>query len=138
MFIGSPAGMLCGAVDEMILRVTDLMLAFPTVILAMVIAAALGAGIQNAVVAIIVAWWPSYARLVRGLVLSLREREYVEAARALGASRTRIFVRHVLPGITSPLVIMSTLDICHAILTFASLGFLGLGPHPDIPDMWSK
>jgi len=137
IIIGSPAGMLGGAVDEMIMRVTDLMLAFPTVILAMVIAAALGAGIQNAVVAIIVAWWPSYARLVRGLVLSLREREYVEAARALGASRTRIFVRHVLPGVTSSLVIMSTLDIGHAILTFASLSFLGLGPPPEIPEWGS-
>ena len=83
------------------------------------------------------AWWPSYARLVRGLVLSLREREYVEAARALGASRTRIFLRHVLPGITSPLVIMSTLDIGHAILTFASLSFLGLGPPPEIPEWGS-
>jgi len=137
MMIGSTAGTLGGAVDEVIMRITDLMLAFPTVIFAMVITAALGAGIRNAVVAIMLAWWPSYARLVRGLVLSLREREYVEAARALGASRTRIFLRHVLPGITSPLVIMSTLDIGHAILTFASLSFLGLGPPPEIPEWGS-
>jgi peptide/nickel transport system permease protein len=135
--IGGAAGFLGGMVDETVMRVTDLMLAFPTVILAMVITAALGAGIQNAVLAIMVAWWPTYARLERGLVLSIRRREFVEAARALGASPVRIALRHVLPGTISPIVILGTLDVGHAILTFASLSFLGLGPPPQIPEWGS-
>ena len=135
--IGGTAGFLGGTADEAIMRGTDLMLAFPTVILALVITAALGAGIRNAIIAIMVAWWPSYARLVRGLVLALRDREYVLAAQAVGGSRLRIFLRHVLPGTISPVVILSTLDVGHAILTFASLSFLGLGPPPQIPEWGS-
>jgi len=135
--IGGSAGFLGGAADEAIMRATDLMLSFPTVILALVITAALGPGIRNAVIAIMVAWWPSYARLVRGLVLALRDREYVVAAQALGGSRLRVFVRHVLPGTISPVVILATLDVGHAILTFASLSFLGLGPPPQIPEWGS-
>jgi peptide/nickel transport system permease protein len=119
------------------MRVTDLMLAFPTVILAMIISAALGAGIRNAVIAIMVAWWPSYARFARGLVLAARGREYVEAARAVGASTFRVFSRHILVNIVSPIVILGTLDVGHAILTFASLSFLGLGPPPQIPEWGS-
>jgi len=135
--IGSVAGAAGGVVDEGIMRATDLMLAFPTVILAMIISAALGAGIRNAVIAIMVAWWPSYARFSRGLVLSTREREYVEAARAAGASSLRVFLRHILINILSPIVILGTLDVGHAILTFASLSFLGLGPPPQIPEWGS-
>jgi peptide/nickel transport system permease protein len=135
--IGSTAGFLGGAVDETIMRFTDLMLAFPTVILAMVITAALGAGIRNAIIAIMIAWWPTYARYMRGLVLALREREYVQAAHALGASRIRVLVRHLLPGTISPIVILSTLDIGRAILTFATLSFLGLGPPPEIAEWGS-
>ena len=137
VIIGSTAGFLGGMVDETIMRVTDLMLAFPTVILAMVITAALGAGIRNAVIAIMVAWWPSYARYVRGLVLALREREYVQAAHALGASPIRVLGRHLLPGTISPILILSTLDVGRAILTFASLSFLGLGPPPEVPEWGS-
>jgi peptide/nickel transport system permease protein len=135
--VGGSAGFLGGTADEAIMRATDLMLAFPTVILALVITAALGSGIRNAVIAIMVAWWPSYARLVRGIVLSLRDREYVMAAQALGGSRLRIFLRHVLPGTISPVIILGTLDVGHAILTFASLSFLGLGPPPQIPEWGS-
>jgi len=135
--VGSIAGGVGGSVDEVIMRVTDLMLAFPTVILAMIISAALGAGIRNAVIAIMVAWWPSYARFVRGLVLAARGREYVEAARAVGASTFRVFGRHILVNIVSPIVILGTLDVGHAILTFASLSFLGLGPPPQIPEWGS-
>src|SRR5207245_1763402 len=137
VLIGSTAGFRGGTVDEAIMRVTDLMLAFPTIILAMVITAALGAGIRNAMIAIMIAWWPTYARYVRGLVLSLREREYVQAAHALGASRLRVLVRHLLPGTVSAVVILSTLDVGRAILTFASLSFLGLGPPPQIPEWGS-
>jgi peptide/nickel transport system permease protein len=129
--LGSVAGFLGGRVDEFIMRVTDLFLAFPTVILAMVITAALGAGVRNAIIAIMIAWWPSYARNVRGLVLATRHREFVLAARALGAARPRIFLRHILPSTLSPLVILGTLALGHAILTFAALSFLGLGAPPD-------
>ena len=135
--IGSVAGVTGRAVDETLMRLTDLMLAFPTVILAMIISAALGAGIRNAVIAIMVAWWPTYARFARGLVLSARDREYVEAARALGASPVRVFTRHILVNIVSPIVILGTLDVGRAILTFASLSFLGLGPPPQIPEWGS-
>jgi peptide/nickel transport system permease protein len=135
--IGSVAGVAAGIVEEVIMRATDLMLAFPTVILAMIISAALGAGIRNAVIAIMIAWWPSYARFARGLVLAAREREYVEAARAAGASAARVFVKHILTAIISPIVILGTLDVGHAILTFASLSFLGLGPPPQIPEWGS-
>ena len=135
--LGSLAGGAGGMLDEAIMRVTDLMLAFPTVILAMIISAALGAGIRNAVIAIMVAWWPSYARFARGLVLAARGREYVEAARAVGASTLRVFGRHILVNIVSPIVILGTLDVGHAILTFASLSFLGLGPPPQIPEWGS-
>jgi peptide/nickel transport system permease protein len=135
--VGSAAGYLGGLLDEIMMRVTDVMLAFPSVILALVITAALGAGIQNAVIAIMVAWWPSYARLVRGLVLAIKEREYVLVARALGASESRLLRMHVLRNIVSPVIILSTLDVGHAILTFASLSFLGLGPPPEIPEWGS-
>src|SRR5215212_1420237 len=135
--LGSIAGFLGGRADEVVMRITDLMLAFPTVILAMVITAALGAGVRNAIIAIMVAWWPTYARNVRGLVLATRHREFVLAAQALGATRTRMFVHHVLPSTISPLVILGTLDLGHAILTFAALSFLGLGPPPDLPEWGS-
>jgi peptide/nickel transport system permease protein len=135
--IGSTAGFAGGVVDEAIMRFTDLMLAFPTVILAMVITAALGAGIRNAIIAIMIAWWPTYARYVRGLMLALREREYVQAAHALGAPRIRVLVRHLLPGTLSPIVVLSALDVGRAILTFATLSFLGLGPPPQVPEWGS-
>ncbi len=135
--LGSLAGFLGGRVDEVVMRATDLTLAFPTVILAMVITAALGAGVRNAVIAIMIAWWPTYARVVRGLVLATRNREFVLAANSLGATRPRIFLRHILPSTVSPLIVLGTLDIGHAILTFASLSFLGLGPPPDQPEWGS-
>jgi len=135
--LGSVAGFLGGRVDEIVMRMTDLMLAFPTVILAMVITAALGAGVRNAIIAIMVAWWPTYARNVRGLVLATRHKEFVLAAQALGAARPRMFAFHVLPSTISPLVILGTLDLGHAIITFATLSFLGLGPSPDRPEWGS-
>lgn len=135
--LGSVAGFLGGRTDEVVMRLTDLMLAFPTVILAMVITAALGAGVRNAIIAIMVAWWPTYARNVRGLVLATRNREFVHAAHSLGATRPRIFLYHILPSTISPLVVLGTLDLGHAILTFAALSFLGLGPPPDLPEWGS-
>jgi peptide/nickel transport system permease protein len=135
--IGSAAGFLGGLTDEVLMRATDVMLAFPTVIMAMVITAAMGPGIRDAVIAIMVAWWPSYARLTRGTVLSVREREYVDAARSVGVSPGRILFRHVVPNAMSPTLVLGTLDVGQAILVFASLSFLGLGPPPEIPEWGS-
>lgn len=132
--VGSIAGFKGGLTDEALMRATDIMLAFPTVIMAMVITAALGPGVRDAVIAIMVAWWPIYARLVRGIVLSAREREYVDAARALGASPVRTLMRHVLPNVVAPILVVATLDVGQAILAFASLSFLGLGPPPQTPE----
>jgi peptide/nickel transport system permease protein len=135
--VGGLAGFVGHRLDEVTMRVTDLMLAFPTVILALVITAALGAGIRNAVIAIMVAWWPTYARLVRGLVLAVREREYVQVAFALGASDGRVLLRYVAPNVLSSVVVLATLDVGHAVLTFAALSFLGLGPPPEVPEWGS-
>ncbi|HEV8309689.1 MAG TPA: ABC transporter permease [Methylomirabilota bacterium] len=135
--VGGVAGFVGRLVDEVVMRVTDLMLAFPTVILALVITAALGAGIRNAVIAIMIAWWPTYARLVRGLVLAVREREYVQGAYALGGSDGRVLVRYIVPNVISSVIVIATLDVGHAILTFAALSFLGLGPPPEVPEWGS-
>ena len=135
--VGGLAGFVGRRLDDVLMRGTDLMLAFPTVILALVITAALGVGIRNAVLAIMVAWWPTYARLVRGLVLAVREREYVQVAYALGASDGRVLWRYVAPNVVSSIVVLATLDVGHAILTFASLSFLGLGPPPEVPEWGS-
>jgi peptide/nickel transport system permease protein len=135
--VGGLAGFVGHWLDDVAMRVTDLMLAFPTVILALVITAALGVGIRNAVVAIMIAWWPTYARLVRGLVLAVREREYVQVAYALGASDGRVLWRYIAPNVVSSIVVLATLDVGHAILTFASLSFLGLGPPPEVPEWGS-
>ena len=132
--IGMVSGYAGGLVDELIMRITDLMLSFPTVILAMVISAALGAGIQNAIIAILVAWWPLYARLVRGLALAEREREYVVAATAIGATSGRIIARHIFRNIVAPIIVVGSLDIGRAILLFATLSFLGLGAPPDVAE----
>ncbi len=137
LVVGGVAGYVGRRVDEAVMRVTDLMLAFPTVIFALVVTAALGAGIRNAVIAIMVAWWPTYARLVRGLVLAAREREYVQGARALGASDARVLLRYIVPNVLSSVIVIATLDVGHAILTFAALSFLGLGPPPEVPEWGS-
>ena len=135
--VGGLAGFVGRGLDDAAMRLTDLMLAFPTVILALVITAALGVGIRNAILAIMIAWWPTYARLVRGLVLAVREREYVQVAYALGASDGRVLWRYVAPNVVSSMVVLATLDVGHAILTFASLSFLGLGPPPEVPEWGS-
>jgi len=125
--IGAVSGFKGGKIDEMLMRVTDVFLAFPALILAMAIAAALGRNLYNLTVALIVVWWPAYARLIRGQVLSEREKLYVEAARAAGASPTRIIFRHVLPNSIYPLLVNATLDLGGVILTAAGLSFIGFG-----------
>ncbi len=135
--VGSLAGYAGGLWDELLMRTTEVFMAFPTIILAMAIAAALGPSIMNAIIAMVLVWWPNYARIVRGLVVSVRENDYVEAAQAIGASRTYILVRTILPNCLAPAVIMATLDIGNAVLLFAGLSFLGLGPEPSTPE-WGR
>jgi peptide/nickel transport system permease protein len=135
--IGAVAGFYGGLLDELLMRLTELFMAFPTIILAMAITAALGPDIRNAIIALVVVWWPSYARLVRGLVLKVKRAEYVEAAQCLGARRSYILWRTVLPNCLGPTIVLTTLDIGSAILTFAGLSFLGLGPEPTSPE-WGR
>jgi peptide/nickel transport system permease protein len=135
--VGAIAGYVGGAWDELLMRTTEVFMAFPTIILAMAIAAALGPSVLNAVIAMILVWWPNYARIVRGLVVSVKSNEYVDAARAIGASNRYILLRTILPNCMAPAIIMGTLDIGNAILLFAGLSFLGLGAEPSTPE-WGR
>jgi peptide/nickel transport system permease protein len=137
IFIGALAGYIGGGWDEALMRLTDVFLAFPTVILAMAVAAALGPSVINAIVTIAVVGWPNYARVTRGLVLSLKRSEYVEAARAIGAPHRRILFLTILPNCLGSLIILATLDFGNAILLFAGLSFLGLGPAPETAE-WGR
>ncbi|MBF8284189.1 MAG: putative ABC transporter permease protein [Anaerolineales bacterium] len=132
--VGLVAGYTGGLVDEALMRVTDVFLAFPALILAMAIAGALGPSLNNAMIAIAVVTWPVYARLVRGQVLSLREREFVEAARSLGASTARILWRHILPNTLAPILVQASFDMGGAILSAAGLSFIGFGAQPPTPE----
>lgn len=132
--VGSLAGYLGGWIDEILMRITDMFLSFPPLLLAMAVNAGLGAGLLSTMAAVSLTWWPSYARMVRGQVLTLKERNYVEAAHALGASHRRILTRHLLPNFAPILLIQATLDIGYIVLTTASLSFVGLGSQPPTPD----
>jgi peptide/nickel transport system permease protein len=128
--IGGLAGYFRGLVDGVSMRLVDLVFAFPPIILAMVVAAVLGRGLRNAALAIVVVAWPSYARVVRGLVLSVGDSEYVESARLLGSSARRTLFRDVLPNVAGPVLVLATLDLANAILLLSGLSFLGLGAQP--------
>ena len=129
-FVGLVAGYVGGWLDEGLMRLTDVFLAFPALILAMAISGALGPSLTNAMIAIAVVSWPVYARLVRAQVLSLREREYVEAARSLGAPAVRIVWGHILPNTLAPLLVQASFDMGGAILSAAGLSFIGFGTQP--------
>jgi peptide/nickel transport system permease protein len=132
--LGLIAGYWGGWMDEVLMRTTDVFLAFPRLVLAIAIAATLGPGLSNSVVAIALSWWPWYTRLVRGQLLSLREQEYVLAAVSLGAGRPRILLQHLLPNVGTTVVIQASIDIGFAILAAASLSFIGLGAQPPTPE----
>ncbi len=127
ILVGSIAGYFGGKIDETLMRVTDVFLAFPGLILAMAVAAALGRNLQNLSLSLVVTGWAGGARLVRGVILSEREKLYVEAARAVGATRRRIMFQHVLPNAIYPLLVSATLDLGGTILGFAGLSFIGFG-----------
>jgi peptide/nickel transport system permease protein len=131
IIIGALSGYLGGFFDEIIMRFTELFMAFPTIVLAMAVTAALGPDVNNAVLALVIVWWPSYARMIRGLVLDVKSREFVEATRSAGANGFYILTRTILPNCVAPALILATLDVGTAILTFAGLSFLGLGAAPE-------
>jgi len=135
--IGAVAGYFGGWVDETLMRITDLFMAFPTVILAMVVAASLGPSLFNAVIAAVIVSWPQYARVTRSLVLSLRQQNYVVAGRLLGHSPLRSLFVDILPNIAGPLLVLATLDIGTAILLLSGLSFLGLGAQPPTAEWGS-
>lgn len=132
--LGTLAGFRGGIIDEIVMRLADIFLAFPSFLLAMAIVAALGPGIGNAILAIGIASWPRYARLIRAQVLTVKNHLYVEAARSLGALDWRILTRHVLPNCVAPLIVQITMDAGSAILTTASLSFVGLGALPPMAE----
>lgn len=134
VILGALAGYIGGIVDELIMRFTDLILAFPSMILALALAAALGPGLDNAMISLCATWWPWYARLVRGQVLSLRDAGFVEAARCIGAGNFRILLRHILPNTLGPVIVNASMDFGWTILTAAALGFLGIGAQPPQPE----
>ena len=131
---GAVAGYAGGWTDELLMRLADLKITIPGLILAMAVAAALGAGIVNMVIAIALSWWPGYARLVRGEVIARKQEMFVTAARAIGAGPGRIVFRHILPNVMTPVIIKMSLDMGFAILTVASLGFVGIGVKPPTPE----
>jgi peptide/nickel transport system permease protein len=135
--LGALAGYFRGWVDGVVMRTADLVFAFPAIILAMVVTASLGRGLTNAVLALVIVAWPSYARVVRSLVLSVGDTEYVWASRLLGASARRALVREVLPNVIGPVLVLATLDVGNAILLLSGLSFLGLGAQPPAAEWGS-
>lgn len=132
--LGAIAGGLGGVVDEIIMRITDIFLSFPPLLLAIAIAAFLGPNLENAMFAIVVSWWPWYTRIIRGQAVSIRERQFVRAARSIGTPRYRIIFNHILPNTFAPVIVQASMDIGGVILTIASLSFLGLGAQPPTPE----
>ncbi len=134
VLIGTTAGFAGGFVDSVLMRLTDIALAFPKIVLALAFAAALGPGVVNAVVAISITAWPAYARLARAETIRIAQADYIHAARLQGASATRILLRYIVPMCLSSVIVRATLDMAGIILTVAGLGFLGLGAQPPSPE----
>jgi peptide/nickel transport system permease protein len=134
LLIGTVAGYAGGWTDAILMRVTDIFLAFPKLILALAFVAALGPGIENAVLAIAITSWPPYARIARAETLTIRNSDFIKAVQLMGASPFRIVLRHIMPLCISSLIIRVTLDMAGIILTAAGLGFLGLGAQPPLPE----
>jgi peptide/nickel transport system permease protein len=132
--VGLFAGYRRGWIDEIVMRVTDIFFAFPPLILAMAIAGALGPSLTNALIAVVVVLWPVYARLVRGQVLVLREREFIQAAQTVGVHNRRLLLRHLLPNVLAPLLVQATFDMGSSILIVAGLSFIGFGAQPPTPE----
>jgi peptide/nickel transport system permease protein len=134
MALGAIGGFFGGIVDDVIMRLTDCFLAFPALILALAIAGALGPSLTNAMLAVSVVWWPWYARLVRGQVLQIKQEQYIDAIRSVGASNSRILGRHIVPNFLAPVIVQATLDMGAALVTTASLSYIGMGAQPPSPE----
>ncbi|MER8828296.1 ABC transporter permease [Mesorhizobium sp. M0938] len=134
LLVGTVAGYAGGWIDAILMRITDIFLAFPKLILALAFVAALGPGIENAVLAIAITSWPPYARIARAETLTVRNSDYIKAVQLMGASPFRIVLRHIMPLCISSLIVRVTLDMAGIILTAAGLGFLGLGAQPPLPE----
>jgi peptide/nickel transport system permease protein len=138
LLIGVPVGLIAGTAggktDELLMRIVDVFLAFPSLLLALAITATLGASLEHAAIAIAASWWPWYARLMRGEAAAIRGRAYVEAASLLGIARWRVALRHILPNSIGPVIVQASLDLAGIILTFAALSFLGLGAQDPTPE----
>ena len=131
---GGLSGYIGGRTDDVLMRGAEMVLAFPGIILAMTIAAALGPSLYNTLLAMVIIWWPNYARVMRGMVIAGKENDYVEAARSLGASHFRIFFCEILPNCIGQVLVVATLDFGNAVLLFSTLSFLGLGSPPPAPE----
>src|SRR6185436_7674860 len=131
--LGAISGYFGGIIDVLVMRLCDILLAFPGLLLAIALVAVLGPSLNNGILALAIIGWVGYARLVRGQVLKVREMEYVTAAKALGAKSPRVIVLHVLPNVINPVIVMATLGLAGAILSEAALSFLGLGVQPPTP-----
>ncbi len=134
VLVGLVAGYFGGLLDSLIMRVVDVLLAFPPLLLYLAIVGTLGPGVRNVFLALIAISWAEYARIVRGLVVSARQRDYVMAAIALGASSRRVMLKHILPNVISPVVVLASLKVGGVILALAALGFFGLGAQPPTPE----
>ena len=135
--LGAVAGYYGGWLDNLLMRITDIFLAFPPLLLAIALAAALGASFTNTMIAISFTWWPWYARLVRAQTLSLREQYFIEASRSIGVPAWRIIITHILPNVTTPVLVQGTMDLGAAILVGAAISFIGLGVQPPTAD-WGQ
>lgn len=132
--LGAVAGSFGGWIDNLLMRITDVFLSFPPLLLAIVLVALLGSSLTNAILAIAISWWPWYTRLVRGQAISIKERKFVQAAETIGTSRMKIIFKHIIPNCISPIIVQASMDIGGVILTLASLSFLGLGAQSPTPE----
>jgi peptide/nickel transport system permease protein len=132
--LGAIAGFRGGWIDTVIMRITDLFLSFPSLLLAIAITAALGRGLTNAALALVISWWPWYTRLVRGIAVSIRQSDFIEAAYSIGLTRMQIIRKHILPNSITPIVVQATIDLGIVIIAMGGLAFLGLGTQPPKPD----
>ena len=132
--LGAIAGVFGGWIDNVIMRITDIFLSFPPLLLAIALVALLGSGLTNAIIAIVVSWWPWYTRLVRGQAVSIKERKFVQAAETIGTSKAKIIFKHIIPNCISPVIVQASMDIGGVIMTVASLSFLSLGAQQPTPE----
>lgn len=133
-FLGAVAGSIGGWLDELIMRITDIFLSFPPLLLSISIVALMGPSLNNATLAIVISWWPWYTRLMRGQAISVKEKQFVKAAEAIGTSRMKIIFKHIVPNCISPIIIQASMDMGAVILALAGLSFLGLGAQPPTPE----